>query len=92
MIEGKTLGDVPVTPEHNAADIAHDIKILNDLAKQLRERRFQNGAISSESQKLTFKLDENGLPIDCGSDERTEANKLVEEVRTLKAMCHTTWY
>ena len=54
VIDGKPLGEVPVIPEHNAADIAHDIKILDDLAKQLRERRFQNGAIGSESLDLKF--------------------------------------
>ena len=28
VIEGKTLGDVPVIPEHDAAAIAHDVKVL----------------------------------------------------------------
>ncbi|THG99306.1 hypothetical protein EW026_g3016 [Hermanssonia centrifuga] len=79
VIEGKTLGNVAIAPEHNAEDIAHDIKILDDLAKQMRERRFQNGAIGGESLDLTFKLDDNGLPVDCGSQERTEANSLIEE-------------
>lgn len=80
VIDGKTLGDVPVIPEHNAADIAHDIKILDDLAKQLRERRVQAGSITSESEKVTFTLDEDGLPIDCGAYERSEAHNLIEEV------------
>lgn len=74
------MGGVPVAPEHNAADIEHDIKILDDLAKQLRERRFHNGAVSVESPHLTFKLDENGMPGDCGFEGRTDANRLVEEV------------
>lgn len=82
VIDGKSLGDVPVAPEHNAGDIAHDIKILDDLAKQLRERRFQAGAITGESLELNFTLDESGHPIDCGSYERTESNMLVEEVDT----------
>ncbi|CAL1700717.1 unnamed protein product [Somion occarium] len=86
VIEGKTLGAVVVTPEHEAADIAHDIKILDDLAKQLRERRFQNGCLTSESRSITFKLDENGNPIDCSPYERTEANDLVEEFMLLTNM------
>ena len=81
VIDGKPLGEVPVIPEHNAGDIAHDIKILDDLAQQLRERRFQNGAISGESLRLSFSLDDNGMPTDCGSYERTEAHNLIEEVR-----------
>lgn len=80
IIEGKILGQVPVTPEHNAADIAHDIRTLNDLATQLRSRRLQGGCLSTDSLRLTFKLDENGLPVDCNQEERSEANNLVEEV------------
>jgi len=83
VIDGKPLGGVPVIPEHNAADIAHDVKILHDLAKQLRERRFQNGTINIDSQKLSFTLDENGLPTDCFSYEPTEANNLIEEFMLL---------
>lgn len=80
VIEGKVLGGVPIIPEHDAADIAHDIKILNDLAKQLRERRFQGGAISGESAQLTFTLDEDGKPTDCGTEPRNDAHNLIEEV------------
>ena len=80
VIDGKPLGEVPVAPEHNAADIAHDIKILDDLAKQLRERRFQNGAIVGQSPQINFTLDDGGMPSDCGSYERTEAHNLSEEV------------
>ena len=79
VIEGKTLGDVPVIPDHNASDIEHDIKILDDLAKQMRDRRFQGGAINTEHNDVTFKLDQNGMPMDCGSEDPTEANNLVEE-------------
>ncbi|KAI0347280.1 RNB-domain-containing protein [Trametopsis cervina] len=79
VIEGKILGGVPVIPEHDAGDIAHDIKILNDLATQLRERRFHNGAINANSSKLTFTLDESGIPTDCGSEARNEAHNIVEE-------------
>jgi protein SSD1 len=81
VIEGKPLGAVPVVPEHNASDIAHDISILEGLAKKLRAARFENGALSTESLKLAFKLDEaTGLPVDCWQYERADANELIEEV------------
>ncbi|KAI0771610.1 hypothetical protein BD413DRAFT_625073 [Trametes elegans] len=83
VIEGKSLGDVPVIPEHDAAGISHDIKVLDDIAKQLRARRFQNGCVKTHSLRLKFKLDENGLPIDCGPYERTEAHNLIEEFMLL---------
>ena len=81
VIEGKTLGDVPVIPEHDAAAIAHDVKVLDDLAKQLRARRFQSGCVKTNSLRISFKLDESGMPVDCGQYDRLEANNLVEEVR-----------
>lgn len=74
---------MPVIPEHNASDVAHDIKVLHDIATQLRARRFQNGCVKTHSLRLTFKLDDNGMPIDCGQYQRSEANNLIEEVRTL---------
>ncbi|KAI0068729.1 RNB-domain-containing protein, partial [Artomyces pyxidatus] len=83
MIEGKILGDVVVTPEHDASALEHDIKTLDGLTKLLRARRFQNGALSLESPRLSFKLNEAGLPVDCSQHERTDANELVEELMLL---------
>ena len=80
VIDGKILGGVPVAPEHEAADIAHDIKILHELASELHTQRFEQGALSLDSLRLSFKLNENGLPEDCWQRERTDANQLVEEV------------
>jgi protein SSD1 len=81
VIEGKSLGEVPVIPEHDAAGIEHDIKTLDDLAKLLRSRRFQNGALSLDSERLTFTLDEYGQPVDCGKSEHVDSNNVIEEVR-----------
>ncbi|KAI5826729.1 SSD1 protein [Schizophyllum commune Tattone D] len=83
VIEGRVLGDVPVIPEHNAVDIEHDIRVLYDIAKELRKQRFENGALSLESLSLSFKLDETGKPIDCGQRTRVEANDLIEEFMLL---------
>lgn len=80
VIEGQVLGDVAVAPEHDAADIAHDIKVLENLAKQMRAHRFENGTLSLDSLRLSFKLDDNGLPTDCWQYKRTDANDLIEEV------------
>ncbi|KAH7926750.1 RNB-domain-containing protein [Leucogyrophana mollusca] len=83
VIDGHLLSEVPVTPEHAASAIEHDIKVLNGLAKQLRARRFQDGALSLSSLRLHFTLDENGLPVDCSQYERADANELVEEFMLL---------
>ncbi|KAF5388028.1 hypothetical protein D9615_000459 [Tricholomella constricta] len=83
VIEGKGLGSVAVAPEHGASDIEHDIRNLQDLAKKLRAQRFENGTLSLESLELTFELDDNGLPVDCGQYQRTDAHCLVEEFMLL---------
>lgn len=80
VIEGKVLGGVAVTPEHNASDIEHDIRNLEELAKRLRVQRFESGTLSLESLRLAFDLDENGIPVDCGQYRQTDANFLIKEV------------
>jgi protein SSD1 len=80
VIDGKPLGNAQIDAAHGASRIEKDINTLQGLASKLRARRFQNGTLGLEDLSLSFKLDENGLPIDCGQYERTEANYLVEEV------------
>lgn len=77
------LGDVAIAPEHNAADVAHDIKVLHDIAQRLRAKRFHTGALAIQSPKMTFKLDASGMPVDCDSYARYDAHKLVEEFMLL---------
>jgi protein SSD1 len=80
VIDGKVLGGVPVAPEHDASAIEHDIKILHDITKVLRERRFKNGALSTDTPKLGFTLGESGKPIDCDQLVSNDAHSLVQEV------------
>lgn len=83
VIDGKILGGVPVGPEHDASAIEHDIRILHDIAQVLRERRFKNGALSVDSPKVAFTLDESGRPIDCDQSSSNDANELVQEVQRI---------
>ncbi|KAG5649012.1 hypothetical protein DXG03_000361 [Asterophora parasitica] len=83
VIDGKSLGIVDVAPEHSASDVERDIRNLQDLAKKLREQRFDNGTLALESLDLSFELNEDGLPVDCGQHQRTDANSLVEEFMLL---------
>lgn len=80
VIEGKSLGAVPVLPEFDAVDVEHDIRVLHGLAKSIRARRAQAGFLSMSSMRLSFTLDESGLPADCEPYERSDANDLIEEV------------
>lgn len=51
---------------------------MNSLAKRRRAKRFESGALSLNTPKLTFKLDDNGNPADFGSYPIRDSNKLVE--------------
>lgn len=73
------LGGVAVIPEHDASAIEHDIKVLQSLAEHMRTRRFRNGTLCLESLRLSFQLDDEGLPTDCWQYTGTDANKLVQE-------------
>ncbi|KAG2013594.1 SSD1 protein [Coprinopsis cinerea AmutBmut pab1-1] len=82
VIEGKNF-DAPVGGNYNASDIEEDIKVLDSISKKLRAERFNNGALTLESLKLRFTLGEDGLPTDCGEQERLDANALIEEFMLL---------
>jgi len=69
-----------VGSDYQWSAIQSDVKLLQSLAKKLRTQRFRNGALSLESLSLSFKLDDNGLPVDCGQYERCDANYMIEEV------------
>jgi len=80
VIEGKPLGDIPIIPEHDAQGLACDIKVLSDLAQQLRHERLRSGALSLDSPQLKFELDEKGLPLDCSEYEVLNSHRMIEEV------------
>jgi protein SSD1 len=80
LIDGSNVGGTVVDSDHQWSAIQSDVKLLQSLAKKLRTQRFRNGALSLESLSLSFKLDDNGLPVDCGQYERCDANYMIEEV------------
>lgn len=51
---------------------------MNRLAKGRRAKRYQSGALSLNTSKLSFKLDENGNPAEFGSYPVRDSNRLVE--------------
>lgn len=80
VISGGSLTGVDVASEHDATGLAEDIKALHQLAVKLRKRRIDAGTLSLGRLSLRFTLDEHGMPIDCSSEDRYEANRVVEEV------------
>ena len=80
LVDSNALGDGPVNPK---GEYAAELCQLWKIAKQLRERRFANGAIRFESEEMKFRLDEKGKPIGCYFKKTVEANNLVEEFMLL---------
>lgn len=59
--------------------IVEDLKNMEDLARKLREKRFQRGSIDFDFPESRIILDENGKPVDIVKVERRVADKLIEE-------------
>ncbi|MEP5611312.1 MAG: ribonuclease R [Cyclobacteriaceae bacterium] len=61
------------------SDFTKELVTLNNIAKKLRDQRFQQGAVNFETVEVKFKLDENGKPLEVIPKERKEAHKMIEE-------------
>ena len=63
--------------------LAEALQVLNTMAKQLRAKRFERGAINFETPEVRFILDEQGNPTDIVFHRATDANHLIEEFMLL---------
>ncbi|MDO4334753.1 MAG: ribonuclease R [Bacteroidales bacterium] len=69
--------------ETGEGDFATEINVLNGLAKQLRKRRYDNGALEFDRAEVRFDIDETGRPLSVYFKESKDANKLIEEFMLL---------
>jgi len=69
--------------ETGEGDFKEDVLKLDQLAKKLREKRFQNGSIAFEREEVRFEIDENGKPLSVYFKEQKDSNKLIEEFMLL---------
>ncbi len=69
--------------EKDQGPFAAELKQLNKLAKILRRKKFQQGAINFETDEVNFRLDEDGSPVDVYVKERKEAHMLIEDFMLL---------
>ena len=74
----------PERPEYEPAEhFASELITLNRMAKKLRERRFQQGAVDFDRQETRFDIDAEGKPLGVYFKVAKDANKLVEEFMLL---------
>ncbi|KAI8089831.1 uncharacterized protein BX664DRAFT_261916 [Halteromyces radiatus] len=79
VIEKKGLPTTAKVVDHSVSSVEQDILDLLKLSQCMRQRRFENGALSMNSIKLAFKLDEDGEPEKVWVYQLKEANRLIEE-------------
>lgn len=64
-------------------ELKKEVLLLDKLAKIMRERRMQNGALEINSKEVRFSLDKDGNPLGTFVKESKDANKLIEEFMLL---------
>ncbi len=69
--------------EDKAGDYAEELLTLDKLAKIMREKRMNEGAISFDRAEVKFKLDEEANPIKVYFKHSLDAHKLIEEYMLL---------
>lgn len=69
--------------EEQKGDFFEELTTLNSMAKILRKRRLDNGAIAFDKIEIKFKLDSSGKPIGIYFKEPKDSNKLIEEFMLL---------
>ena len=69
--------------ESGEGDFANEVRLLNELAKQLRNTRMKTGSFEFFSPEVEFQLDESGYPSNILKKEIKESNMLVEEFMLL---------
>ena len=62
---------------------AQQLITLDRLAKVLRKKRFEHGAVKFDREELHFDVDEKGKPTRCYFKRSHDANKLIEEFMLL---------
>ncbi|MBD5356250.1 MAG: ribonuclease R [Bacteroides sp.] len=72
--------------ETGAGDFAKEIIILDKLAKELRRRRYDDGALEFDRAEVRFEIDKDGKPVSVYFKESKDANKLIEEFMLLANM------
>jgi ribonuclease R len=69
--------------ETGNGDFKEQILELDRLAKILRQKRFDQGAIAFDRVEVRFDIDEKGKPVSVFFKEQKDANKLIEEFMLL---------
>ena len=69
--------------ETGHGEFSDEIIVLDKLAKELRKKRYENGALEFDREEVRFEIDKEGKPIKVYFKESKDSNKLIEEFMLL---------
>ena len=69
--------------ETGHGEFSDEIIVLDKLAKELRKKRYENGALEFDREEVRFEIDKEGTPIKVYFKESKDSNKLIEEFMLL---------
>lgn len=78
-----TYDDAQGNIDSQSGDFFQELTLLNELAKKIRKKRFDQGAVNFETVEVKFQLDEKGTPLGLKVKERKDIHKLIEEFMLL---------
>ena len=78
-----TYNEVQEILENKSGDFYKEINTLDKIAKQLRQKRMNQGSINFHSPEVNFVLDKNGKPTGIKIKEIKDSHKLIEEYMLL---------
>lgn len=78
-----TYDEVQEIIENGKGDFAKEVLLLNEIAQNLRKKRFREGGIEFSTPEIRFNLDEHNKPIAIYRKDAKESNMLVEEFMLL---------
>lgn len=77
----------PLAGGHTADEVVTAVRLLDRMAKAMRQRRYVNGALNLNQPKMSFSLSaETGTPIGCAAYVIKDSNRLIEEFMLLANM------
>ncbi len=69
--------------ETGKGEFSKEILTLDKLAKELRRRRYEAGALEFDRAEVRFEIDKDGKPVSVYFKESKDSNKLIEEFMLL---------
>ena len=82
LVPSKT-GKSGKTSQSSPDPYAEELRMLDKLAKKLREKRFKGGAVKFDREELHFDIDEKGKPTRAYFKKSNDATQLIEEFMLL---------